>query len=342
MADVIVVGGGPAGCAFAVTAVRCGHRVTLLDEGRRLRTWPGEALPAGGGELVASIFGADVLDGHAPAYGTSAAWGSAEVVDHSFMAHWAGHGWHLDRSAFDESLRDVARGVGVTVVTERVHAVDGEAGTWRLNDRWSGQWLVDASGRAGAIVSRLGAPRVRVDEQVALVGVVPDQGGERVTTVEAVNDGWWYTAPLPGERRVAAYVTDVDLAPADRSAGWARLLPQTLHVRDLVGSVVHVDVSAYPADTSYREQIVGPGWLAVGDAAVAFDPLSSQGLVTGMVMAARAGAMLADGLDGWAADYRQVLDEHIALRAEFARAEHRWPESAFWRRRHQDLSPVHR
>ena len=342
MADVIVVGGGPAGCAFAVTATRCGHRATVLDEGRRLRTWPGEALPAGGGELVASVFGADVLDGHAPAYGTSAAWGSAELVDHSFMAHWSGHGWHLDRGAFDESLRDMARDVGVTVVTERVHAIDGDAGAWRVNDRWSGQWLVDASGRAGAVVSRLGVPRVRIDEQVALVGVVPDRGGERVTTVEAVTDGWWYTAPLPGERRVVAYVTDVDLAPADRSAGWEGLLHQTLHVRDLVGSVGHVNVNAYPSDTTYREQIVGPGWLAVGDAAVAFDQLSSQGLVTGMVMAARAGAMLADGLDGWAADYRAVLDEHIALRAEFARAEHRWPESAFWHRRRVNVSPVPR
>ena len=61
-----------------------------------------------------------------------------------------------------------------------------------------------------------------------------------------------------------------------------------------------------------------------------------------MVMAARAGAMLSDGLGGWAADYRAVLDEHVALRAEVARAEHRWPESAFWRRRQQDLSPVPR
>ena len=342
MADVIVVGGGPAGCAFAVTATRCGHRATVLDEGRRLRTWPGEALPAGGGELVASVFGADVLNGHAPAYGTSAAWGSAELVDHSFMAHWSGHGWHLDRGAFDESLRDVARDVGVTVVTERVHAIDGDASAWRVNDRWSGQWLVDASGRAGAIVSRLGAHRVRIDEQVALVGVVPDRGGERVTTVEAVRDGWWYSAPLPAGRRVAAYVTDADLAPAHRSAGWEGLLHQTLHVRDLVGSVGHVDVRAYPADTTYREEIVGRGWLAVGDAAVAFDPLSSQGLVTGIVMAARAGAMLSDGLEGWAADYRAVLDEHIALRAEVARAERRWPDSAFWRRRQQDLSPVPR
>ncbi|MFM9136028.1 MAG: NAD(P)/FAD-dependent oxidoreductase [bacterium] len=342
MADIVVVGGGPAGCAFAVAAVRCGHRVTLLDEGRRLRTWPGEALPAGGGELAASVFGADVLDGHAPAYGTAASWGSAEVVDQSFMAHWSGHGWHLDRAAFDASLRAVAQAAGVTVVTERMSALEGDAGDWRVNGRWAGEWLVDASGRAGAVVSRMDIARIRVDEQVALVGTVADRGGERVTTVEAVRDGWWYTAPLPGGRRVVAYVTDADLVTDDRSRRFAESLAETHHVRSIAGSVDGAEVHAYPADTTYRESLTGPGWLAVGDAAVAFDPLSSQGLVTGIVMAARAGAMLADGLDGWAEDYRRVLDEHIALRAEFSRAEGRWPESDFWRRRQEDLSPAPR
>ena len=41
---IVVVGGGPAGCAYAVTAARAGHAVALLDDGRRPATWPGEAL----------------------------------------------------------------------------------------------------------------------------------------------------------------------------------------------------------------------------------------------------------------------------------------------------------
>ena len=31
---VVVVGGGPAGCAYAVTAAHAGHSVVLLDDGR--------------------------------------------------------------------------------------------------------------------------------------------------------------------------------------------------------------------------------------------------------------------------------------------------------------------
>ena len=323
MADVVVIGGGPAGSAFAVTAARSGHAVTLLDEGRRLRSWPGESLPAGGGELVASVFGAHVLDGHVKAYGTAAAWGSDALVSHDSMGHWSGHGWHLDRAAFDAALREVAVSVGVTVVERHVATIDqGEA-----------DWLVDASGRAGAVVSRLGIPRIRVDEQVALVGLVPDRGGERVTTVEAVREGWWYSTPLTDGQRVVALVTDVDLVASERVTTWAASLASTKHISDLAGSCTGVEVSAYPADTAYREQIVGDGWLAVGDAAVCFDPLSSQGLITGIVMGARAAAMLDTGLAQWVVDYRAVLDEHIAVRAEFLEAETRWPDAPFWRTR---------
>lgn len=322
MGRVVVVGGGPAGCAFAITAVRCGHDVVMYDDDRRLRSWPGESLPSGGGELVSSVFGAGILDGHVRAYGTAAAWGSTVLVSHDYMGHWAGHGWILDRARFDAEARAAAAAAGVTVVAERVGDVQEER-----------DWLIDASGRAGAIVSRRGVQRTPCDDQMALIGVVADLGGENITTVETVRDGWWYTTPLPDGRRVVAFVTDADLIDSNRQTTWSAALAETTHIRPLAGDVAGIDVGAYPSGTAYREQLVGDGWLAVGDAAVCFDPLSSQGLVTGIVMAARAATLLEGDLAGWEDDYRAVLDEHLAVRDEFLRAETRWPGSPFWARR---------
>ena len=330
---VVVVGGGPAGCAYAVTAVRAGHAVTLLDDGRRPATWPGEALPAGGAELVESIFGAGVLEGHAEAYGTSAAWGSADLVAHDFMAHWAGRGFHLDRAAFDETLRVRARAAGVAVVVERMNEVSGGAGDWRVNGRWDADWLVDASGRAGAVVGRLGVPRVGLDNQVALIAVVPDEGGERVTTMEAIPQGWWYSAPLPGGARVAALVTDADLVGPDRVRTLRQALAQAPSIASLVDSTGVDEVAAYPAGATYREHLHGDGWVAVGDAAVSVDPLSSQGLVTGIVMAAHAARLAGTDLADWERNYRAVLTEHEEIRAWLYAAEPRWPAAAFWARR---------
>ena len=83
------------------------------------------------------------------------------------------------------------------------------------------------------------------------------------TTVVAAENGWAYTSP-----GIAAFLTDADLLP--RMAGC---------VTD--------------ASTSWLDRIVGAGWAATGDAAAAFDPLSSQGIVTGLGMGHEAGRVAA-------------------------------------------------
>lgn len=313
----------------------------MLDDDRRLRTWPGESLPAGGGELVASVFGADVLVGHAPAYGTAAAWGSSELVAHDFMAHWSGQGWHLDRERFDAQLRAVAAARGCEVVAQRLSSLERTPEGWRVNGQWTGDWVVDATGRASALAARLGSARVSYDEQMALLAVVPDVGGERITTVESASCGWWYSTPLAGERRVIALITDLDLLGADRTEIWRSLVAETLHMRSFLRDDLPVQVHAFPAGTSRRETIVGDGWLALGDAAVNFDPLSSQGLITGIVMGARAAAALASGLGAWADEYDALVDEHERVRADLYRAEQRWPDAPFWRRRRNSTAGSH-
>jgi flavin-dependent dehydrogenase len=323
MTAFLVVGGGPSGCAFAITAARRGHAVTLVDEGRRRPPWTGESLPAGGRELLESVFGRGVLNGQAASHGTAAAWASPELVAHDFMAHWAGSGWHVDRTVLDPRLRTACASAGVDVRVGRVDNLDEH------------DWIVDATGRAGAVAARRGAEQQRFDDQIALVATVPDLGGERVTTVESCEAGWWYSQPVGNGDRVIALITDADLIEGDRRDFWIARLAETQHVEGHVEKLP-TEVAAYPAGTTTRDPLVGDGWLAVGDAAVSFDPMSSQGLITGVVMAAHAAVAIGAGehaMDDWAADYRVVLDEHLQLRRAFWAEEDRWPDAPFWARR---------
>jgi 2-polyprenyl-6-methoxyphenol hydroxylase-like FAD-dependent oxidoreductase len=83
-----------------------------------------------------------------------------------------------------------------------------------------------------------------------------------------------------------------------------------------------------------------PGWLAVGDAALGFDPLSSQGLFnalyTGLAGAAAADRHLhgdATALPDYAARLRPIGDAYRShLRAWYG-AERRWSQQPFWQRR---------
>ena len=96
------------------------------------------------------------------------------------------------------------------------------------------------------------------------------------------------------------------------------------------------------ADTgsSILDNPVGDRWLAVGDAASAFDPLSSKGianaLYTGIkgaeaVLAARTGD--ATALSRYAEHIREIHRVYRGHLAAFYGMERRWPDAPFWRRR---------
>ena len=88
------------------------------------------------------------------------------------------------------------------------------------------------------------------------------------------------------------------------------------------------------------DRFAGPGWLAVGDSALSFDPLSSQGLLTALYTGLRAGQAadrLLDGDDGPLEEYARRLeaihDAYRRHRAAYYAAERRWADRTFWLRR---------
>ena len=352
---MLVAGGGPAGCATAITLARLGVETLLVGGSRITHTWSGEGLPPGATELVSSLFGPDILKAppHQVAYGTRSVWGDDRLVETDFLANPLGTGWLLDRQFFDAQLMAAAAHQGAWVMAgESVRTVTRQGSRWHIAlsnaSTLSANWLVDASGRSGVLLRQLGIPRRRFDQQVAQISVLTPSGPTKDeywgTTVEAVAEGWWYTTPLSGGQRVLAYLTDRDLMArkAERHAAWQNRLAETLQMQRLAGVAsdsAHIKV--FPADTSRRIRIYGQGWAAVGDAAMTLDPLSSQGIVTGQLMGARVGKAIASILDDgntsplqdWERDYRMLLEEHQSMRSFYASAEIRWPHSVFWGRR---------
>lgn len=342
--DLLVAGAGPAGSAAAIAAAGGGLDVVLLHDART-QVWPGESLPPGMAGLVDAAFGPGLLDEdrHLVAYGTRSCWGTDDLIETDFLANPLGGGWLLDRACFDADARARAEGAGARLVAGRLEGIaaapDGWEVTLRDGRRLAARFVLDATGRAAAVARRLGTGRDTFDRQVALVTTLADADPYRGTSVEAVAEGWWYTTPLPDGRRVLAFLTDADLL-GDGAAGWARRLSATLHMRRLAGAAADTAPRATPAETAAERTLHGPRWCAAGDAAMTFDPLSSQGISAAILMGARAGGLVAQALAGertafadWAEDYRTLQGETADLGRHYALMETRWGDAPFWARR---------
>lgn len=356
-ADVAIVGGGPAGAAAALALARLGVRVVMIESGR-LRPPVGETLPPAVRPVLDRLdLRATVeAEGFLPSVGTYAAWGEADPWGRDFLFSRHGHGWHLDRRRFDALLREAARAAGAQLAIGDTVAESTPltAGGFRLT--LSGgrevvaRVVLDASGRAAVFARQRGVARRALDRMIGVMGhVVRRADGEverAATLVEATEDGWWYSAPLPQDRLAVAFMTDSDLArPTVASPqAWLDRLAAAPHTGARVanyGAGLAGPPVVVAAASGRLSRFGDADWLAIGDAAATQDPLSSEGILvaidSGLDAAAAAARMLGGDPSALATAVvrrEQRWLDYLDERHTYYAAEGRWRDAPFWRRRH--------
>lgn len=340
--DVIVVGAGPAGSVAARVLAAAGRTVAVLAPPDRDRRRVGESLPGAARRVLADAGLLAVLAPHRPHPGTRAAWGGDSLVALDGIRDPYGPGLHLDRVRFDADLRAAA---AVDAYPHRLHGCARDGGVWRLatdGPELAARVVIEASGRRCVVARALGVERRRDPPLVAVVAWVrrgPADTDER-TLIEAVEHGWFYTAPLSDGSRVVCFhaLPEVARAVLREADAWARQVDATTHIAPLIRDAAHLAPRAgREACGATLLRHGGPGWLAVGDAAVSFDPLASQGLfnalTTGLVGARAVDAALAgDPEPGLAygrtlAAVRRRYLEHCR---HYYAQERRWAAAPFW------------
>lgn len=367
--DVVVLGGGPAGCATALSLARHDVRRVLVVEATAYEhDRVGESIPPDARRLFGELGLLETFaaEGHEPCHGSSSAWGSDVLGFNDFVFNPCGSGWHLDRRRFDAYLAREARSAGIEVRTETrfldVVAHGPDRAELRLGPSAddatlvSTRFVVDATGFRALYARGMGSRRRFLDRLISASAFFTLPEGvafQRLTMLEAVEYGWWYVARLPG-RRVATAVASSPALFKSLGLGseptWLRRLAETHHVAALLAACqIEADsLSVQVAPSFLLHRIYGGHWLAVGDAASCFDPISSQGVYKALsegVSGGRAiGSFLdgdADALEAHAARVASRFHRYAQQRAYFYDIERRWPDAPFWQeRRSRRLEPA--
>jgi flavin-dependent dehydrogenase len=312
----------------------------------------GEVLPALANVFLKhlDVWDAFQAEGYRPVHGTLSAWGDQFLWENHAIFSTQGSGWHIDRAHFDAFLARETEKSGAEVLT-KMRFIDAE----RSGNKWSlrlsegnelcARFVVDATGRRAAFARRMGARSFVLDRLAGFARFFTIDNDPRLgTLIEAFPEGWWYTA-LAGEYRIVTCLTDSDIAQRlslrERDP-WLRLLAETRWISSSVSTgSMHSSQLTRVASSQRIDPVCGEGWLAVGDSASAFDPLSSLGIVKSLRSGVFASYAIADWLGradarGLARYEKFVQREFAGYRrahAQYCEQERRWPDSCFWRRR---------
>ena len=350
--DVVIVGAGPAGCATAINLAPF-QRVLMIERRVELAPRVGESLVPAARRLFADmgLLERFLQEQHEPWYGNRSVWGSSEPEERDFLRDPDGHGWHLDRPRFESWLRGLAQERGAELLSPAT--LDS---LQRSDDKWllrlktdtnssevTARFVIDAGGQSAPVIRKLGE-RSKVLENLVccyLYGRDHASGARGLTYVQAVRNGWFYTAPIPQGRRILAFHTDADLH--DKRHGVVEWLEEATGLASLLDNVRFVpegETSTTSARSAVLEPAAGEGWLAVGDAAISFDPLSSQGLFNALFTGLAAAEAVDSHLRGnqlSLTQYHQtistIFDAYRQKLAATYAAEKRWPDAPFWQRR---------
>lgn len=359
--DVAVLGGGPAGAAIALELLKRGYSTVVIERSNYRGARIGETLPPAIQPLLVSlgIWDRFLAEKHSPSFGIRSAWGRDEVHENDFICNPYGAGWHVNRVRFDALLSRSAEQAGAAVYREAqlLSLEKQRRGKWKIGfaqrdqcQEISARFLVDATGRKSYAARKQGAKRITCDRLIGIASffslVSYESQLDTTTVIEAVEDGWWYSAPLPASGLVLVFMTDADLYSKARHQS-RKYLTLQLAATKLTKSRIEAygqtsGPHIVPANSSRLDRVTNGNWLAIGDAAMTFDPLSGQGVCRALHSAVQAAESLEQywtgndlALRNYAMGLEKDFNSFLLMRRAFYSREQRWPQSVFWQRRQQ-------
>jgi flavin-dependent dehydrogenase len=316
-ADVVVIGGGPAGSSTAALLAKAGVDVVLLEKVRHPRNTVGESLIPHFWKFADKVGVSKLVEegGYLKKAGGITVW---KGKIHQFSFEKFGYkrpALHVERDLFDHMVLHHARTSGANVFEEtavaRVDFADPAAPKVHYDDRRGGpsspgvlrcRYVIDASGHNVVLAKQFGS-RVIVgrgqQEYMALWGYFENAryvgadgrsygpeslpGVKPVTFVVSYEDGWIWHIILREHTSVGLVINTSSIKGMKRpqyEAYFKRTVESTPFLSELLRTAKFKEGSIrFMHDYSYYlREVCGEGWFCIGDAGGFVDPIFSHGV----------------------------------------------------------------
>ena len=344
--DVVIVGGGPAGCSSALSLIARGCSVVMVSTQSRKEKLTETSAPRLK-QLLRSLGAEEALSTCEPCFGIVSDWGRKTPALQPSMMSPFGHAWFVHRVRFDSCLQQIARDRGMLWV--QAEATGAQFNAKGVLVETTGQpiqarWLIVARGSPSWTASITGQRLINIDSLIALWARLPLTSTEKLLSVETTDYGWWYVCPGDSTGIFVCCVTDSLGARATgvrRVSSWNAKF-QEINLARKFSNASAETINIISASTASLPQKFGHSWVAVGDAAVKLDPIGSSGLATALDSGRRAGQAVADAFQDNITSLENYGFWSAGLVAEFVhqREQHYVIESSkrmggFWSRRNK-------
>lgn len=335
--EVAVVGAGVAGSTLAYLLAEAGASVLLIER-PSLGQRSVEVLPPGGRRLLKSLGLNEPSTSSRACRGSVSCWYEGEPVFTDFALMHCLEGLAYRHQALASTIRDraVAAGAELRFCTAAYVQGIGELTVDGLPIRVG--WIVDATGRTGQGCRMVGVRRQRVQRLVALSCGVRRALLDDCLVLGAAQGGWWYLPPRVDERDELVFLTSPELLPgASQRRDWFQLQVTSSGALALVeGALAEGSgISGVDASVCVTTPVAAPGWVSLGDAALAPDPVSGQGTTWALEAAVQLAIGLCANPSKVAGSARAFMEERLAVHLEtraqvYADAAARFQGSPFW------------
>jgi len=309
--DIIIVGKGIAALVLAFLLKQKGISPVLLDRKAKIKhldlaeTLPPSALP-----LLHNLGLYNLFEKHSirKTYGYHSLWGSDRLTNHNFYFHHPyKYGLKINKKNLLTNLEELSP--STTFQYEQSLNIQKKQQGWSITFSEDGKektlhtsMLIDATGRNRAVLKLLNIPVLNHDANLSFTCHLPKKKHpdlKHSVFVESFKEGWGLVSGLNDLQNVVSIFTHKKspiFKEVSSYQNWKKIFEATKYLKHFLVDDASIKVAGKMANSSRPEKIAGDHWLAIGDAALAFDPLCSHGISNAIYTAMQAAAAIINKL----------------------------------------------